>query len=60
MIEYALLVALVALIAVPSIKMLGNEVNKSFATATIEVAGEGAITNTGCSAQNPASGWPDC
>jgi len=38
-VEYALLVALVALIAIPSVKMLGTGVFNSFEAAKEEVAG---------------------
>jgi len=43
MVEYALLVALIALIAIPSVKMLGRTVSNSFDTSTIEIAGVGYL-----------------
>ena len=43
MVEYALLVALVALIAIPSVKMLGTGVSDSFYKAEYELAGAGTF-----------------
>ena len=56
MVEYALLVALVALIAIPAVSGLGKSVNSKYETATREVAGAGTIVT--CNAQHPD--WPDC
>jgi Flp pilus assembly pilin Flp len=54
MVEYALLVALVALIAIPAVKGLGDSVDQSFEKATREVAGLGSIPTC-----DPAVN-PDC
>jgi len=43
MVEYALLVALVALIAIPSVGMLGGAVDDSFDKAKAQVAGAGSF-----------------
>jgi len=43
MVEFALLVALIALIAIPSVKMLGKGVSNSFEAAKEEVAGAGTF-----------------
>ncbi|MBX9735710.1 MAG: hypothetical protein K2X32_02190 [Phycisphaerales bacterium] len=60
MIEYALLVALVALIAVPSIKMLGNETQLSFENARNAVAGAGQIQPTPAPCNDKHPNWPFC
>ena len=54
MVEFALLIALVAVIGIPAVRMLGQQVNASFNRATEEIAGEGAI----CDSNHP--NWPDC
>jgi len=43
MVEYALLVALIALIAIPSVKMLGRTVFSSYQKSASEVAGASFI-----------------
>ena len=55
MVEYALLVALIALIAIPAVKGLGKGVEKNFLDAKTELAGVGAIE---CAPGNPE--WPGC
>ncbi len=55
MVEYALLVALVALIAIPAVKGLGGAVSNQFDSAAVQIAGEGSIQ---CEPSNPA--WPGC
>jgi Flp pilus assembly pilin Flp len=54
MVEYALLVALVALIAIPAVKGLGGSVKNKYLEAADAVAGEGQL----CNPQHPD--WPDC
>ena len=54
MVEYALLVALVALIAIPAVKGLGTQVDRTFTQATHEVAGAGSFPTC-----DPAVN-PDC
>jgi len=44
MVEYALLVALIALIAIPSVGVLGGNVTESFYKLKDEVAGAGGLT----------------
>ena len=55
MVEYALLVALVALIAIPSIRMLGATLDKSLVNTTRQVAAAGGIR---CELGFP--GYPAC
>ncbi len=55
MVEYALLVALVALIAIPAVKGLGDKTTLVFDKAREEVAGSG---NLPCEPGNPE--WPGC
>ena len=43
MVEFALSVALIALIAIPSVKTLGNQVEPSFWHAKEEIAGAGSF-----------------
>ena len=45
MVEFALSVALIALIAIPSVKVLGKGVADTFYKSSEEVAGAGAIVN---------------
>jgi|GEM_PF-2600140 len=55
MVEYALLVALVALIAIPSIRMLGATLETSLENATESVAAAGGLT---CEPGSPI--YPAC
>jgi len=55
MVEYALLVALVALIAIPSIRMLGATLDASLVQTTFEVAAAGGLT---CEPGSPI--YPAC
>jgi len=57
MVEYALLVALVALIAIPSVKMVGNGVENKFIDASDEVAGLGQMP---CEPGTGNPPWPAC
>jgi len=57
MVEYALLVALIALIAIPSVEVLGRNVIESFYKAKDEVAGAGGLTGE-CRFGSP--NYPDC
>ena len=54
MVEFALLVALIALIAIPAVKGLGIVVSDSFYHIQEKLVGDGQI----CNPQNPA--WPAC
>lgn len=55
MLEYALLVALIAMIAIPSVRVLGQGVNLKFRDAQMSLAGESSLP---CIDGSP--GWPGC
>lgn len=57
MVEFALLIALVALIAIPAVNSLGKSVETKFIDASYAVAGEGSIQCEPGSGDPP---WPAC
>jgi len=57
MVEYALLVALIALIAIPSVGVLGKSVENKFIDASDEVAGLGQMP---CEPGTGNPPWPAC